>query len=446
MSRDYGVAGLVRELRATGVPVGLSEHLDATRALAETDLFDRDELRAALRTTLVKDAGHFATFDLVFDLYFTGQPVDVAEHLAELSDAELRDLLAAAVRREDDTLLRQVVGVLVGRHAGFEPGRAVAGVLYQMRTVRAIDLEQLGTALSDPSPPGPGWARRLATERVEDALQRVQDEVGAEIRRRLIEDRGADAVARTLRTPLPEDVDFLQAAQRDADALRLVIQPLARKLAARLAVTRKRAARGILDFRRTVRNALSTGGVPVEPVFRPRRPAKPRLVVLADISGSVSTFAGFALQLVHALRGEFTAVRSFVFVDGLDEVTDIFSDAGHLGAAIRSINARGCGVRYDGRSDYGHVLRTFDGSFVDSLTPRTTVLVLGDARSNYLEPRTEALAGIAARAGHVYWLNPEPMSAWDSGDSVIGRYAPHCERVVECRSLRQLRAFVESLT
>jgi uncharacterized protein with von Willebrand factor type A (vWA) domain len=453
------VDGLVDELRATGIPVGLAEHVDASRALGEVDVFDRDALRDALRTTLIKDVACQPTFDLVFELYFAGlRPGEVTGPdrrpggalITGLSDAELRTVLTTAVREDDGGLIRRMVSLMVDRHARFEPGLPVAGTVYQLRTMRAIDPDALHAALLGERGTA-GWEpagrldRRLAVERADEGVLRVQREVTAEIRSRLVADRGAAAVAKTLRHPLPEDADFLRADQQDADALRAVIQPLARKLAARLSARRRRSSRGTLDFRRTIRRSLSTGGVPVDPVFRPRRPAKPRLVVLADISGSVATFAAFTLRLVHALRTEFAAVRSFVFVDGVDEVTGLFADAGDLTDVTRSINERASGVWLDGRSDYGHVLESFRDRFAAGLSTRSTVLVLGDARSNHHEPRADALAAIAARAGHVYWLNPEPRTAWDTGDSVIGRYAPHCDRVVECRSVRQLRRFVLSL-
>lgn len=456
------VDGLVRQLRATGIPIALSEHIDASRAATEVDVFDGDAFRAALRATLVKDPTHQAAFDLVFDLFFgeaaqlgqdaEGEPDGPAGGglIAALPDAELRTVLASAVHQDNARLIRQVVGLMVDRHAGFAPGLPVAGTLYQLRTLRAIDSDALRAALIELAGPlgrGPTGSldRRLAGERADEGVLRVEREVVAEIRRRLVADRGADAVAGTLRRPLPEDVEFLQAARRDADTLRGVVQPLARKLAARLAAKRRHASRGTLDFRHTIRRSLSTGGVPAEPVFRPRRPAKPRLVVLADISGSVAAFAAFTLQLVHALRNEFAAVRSFVFVDGIDEVTDVLSASADLAGLTRTINERASGVWLDGRSDYGHVLESFHDRFAVGLNPRSTVLILGDARSNYHEPRTDALAAIAARAGHVYWLNPESRASWDSGDSVIGRYAPFCDGVVECRSIRQLHGFVESL-
>jgi hypothetical protein len=190
---------------------------------------------------------------------------------------------------------------------------------------------------------------------------------------------------------------------------------------------------------------MSTGGVPMEPVFRPPRPAKPELVILADISGSVSTFAEFTLHLTFALRAEFTRVRSFVFVDVADEVTDILAAAPDITAATGEINARGCGVWLDGHSDYGNAFRTFAELHVASLRSRTTVVVLGDARANYRASGAAALHAVARRSGHLFWLNPEPSAAWDSGDSVMREYTPYCDAVVECRSVRQLRAFIERL-
>lgn len=451
------VDGLVRQLRAVGIPVALSEHIDATRALGEADLFDRQAVWALLRATLVKDASHHAAFDLVFDLYFTEQieqGVDVCRQsvdvtLETLSDDQLCQVLVSALGDDNAFLIRQVIGVMVDRHAGFEPGMAVAGMLYRLRTMRAINPDSLHAALLDAGVESGRLTRaldrRLAAERADEGVLRVEREVDGEIRRRLVADRGADQVAETVRRPLPEDVDFLRAARRDADAVRSAIQPLAVKLASGLAARRSRGTRGVIDVRRTLRAALSTGGVPVDLVFRPRRAAKPRLVVLADISGSVATFAAFTLQLVYALRTEFAAVRSFVFVDAIDEVTDVFAEARDIAEVPRTLNERASGVWFDGQSDYGRVFESFRDSAAAELSSRTIMLVLGDGRNNYHEPSPDAFAAIAARAGRVYWLNPEPGTTWDSGDSVIGRYAPFCDRVVECRSIRQLRDFVESL-
>ena len=367
--------------------------------------------------------------------------------LGSVDDDALTGLLLAALEANEPALLRALAAAVVTRYAGMEPGRPVAGTYYLYRAMRAVAPDRLPARLLAAAPDGgdDGLARMLLTEEYERRVADFQREVEAEIRRRLVADRGAADVARTLRRPLPEDAGFLTGSAAQIAQLRDTVQPLARKLAAKLAYRQRHRRRGPLDFRRTVRESMSTGGVPMTPVFRPPRPAKPELVILADISGSVSNFAVFTLHLTYALRTEFTRVRSFVFVDTVDEVTEILAGADNIAAATAEINARGCGVWLDGHSDYGNSLRSFRERYGDQLRSRSTVLVLGDARANYHAPGAEALKELSRRAGHLFWLNPEPYRAWDSGDSVISQYAPFCDAVFECRNIRQLRAFIEQL-
>jgi uncharacterized protein len=435
------VEGLVAELRTVGIPVSVSEQADALSALRHVGLGERAAVKAALGAALVKDAAHESTFSAVFDLYFAGAGGGV---LDTVDDEGLRALLLAALEANQPTLLRALAAVYVSRHAGIQPGRRVAGTYYLVRAMRAVSPDTLPARLLAASE-ADGLARMLLAEEYERRVAEFQRAVEAEIRRRMVADRGADDVARTLRTPLPEDADFLTASGAQIDALRAIVAPMARKLAARLAARQRHRRRGALDFRGTARRSMSTGGVPVTPVFRRRRPAKPELVILADISGSVSAFAEFTLHLTYALRSEFTRVRSFVFADTADEVTQILDSASDIAAATAEINTRGCGVWLDGHSDYGNALRSFAEQHGHQLSSRTTVLVLGDARANYHATGAELLRGIARRAGHLFWLNPEPAAAWDSGDSVMREYARFCDGVFECRNVRQLRAFIERL-
>jgi uncharacterized protein with von Willebrand factor type A (vWA) domain len=418
-------------------------------------------VKAALGTALVKDAQHESAFSAVFDLYFALRARDAGAGgvdgaaggpgvLAELDDDSVAGLLLAALEANDATLLRALASIIVTRHAGIQPGRPVAGTYYLFRALRAVAPDSLPTRLmaASPVPRGGGLSeldRKLLTEEYERRVADLRQEIEAEIRRRLVADRGADDVARTLRRPLPEDADFLTASAGQIAELREIVQPLARKLAARLAERRRHRRRGTLDFRHTVRASMSTGGVPMVPVFRRPRPVKPDLLILADISGSVSAFAEFTLHLTYALRSEFTKVRSFVFVDGVDEVTQILDEAGDIAGATARINAQACGVWLDGRSDYGNALQTFRQRHGGQVRSRTTVLVLGDARNNYHASGAPALREIARRAGHVFWLNPEPSTAWDSGDSVMREYTAFCDAVFECRNVRQLRSFISEL-
>jgi uncharacterized protein len=477
--------GLVDELRRVGIPVSVAEKVDAAHVLRHVALEDRDAVKAALRCVLVKDEEHEPAYDAIFDIYFApvlprdggddrpagpvtggadggadgGQDGTAARPggtggqgaggLGSLDDAAIRRLLLQALDAEQWTLVRTVAGVLVDRHAGIQPGRAVAGTYYLFRTLRAVDPDQLLATLVERAASEDnldGLTRRLVTEQYERRVRRFQQEVEAQIRRRLVADRGAEAVARTLRKPLPEDVDFLTASAQQIAELREVLAPMARRLTARLAAKRRHHhRRGALDFRRTVRASMSTGAVPVTPVFRKPRPSKPELFILADISGSVSTFAAFTLQLTYALRAQFSKVRSFVFVDGVDEVTGILAEADNIVQATSRINAEGRGVWLDGRSDYGNALETFWERYGGQLRRRTAVLLLGDARTNYHASGATVVKRMAQQAGDVFWLNPEPATVWDSGDSVMREYAAYCDAVFECRNIRQLRSFIEHL-
>jgi uncharacterized protein with von Willebrand factor type A (vWA) domain len=468
------IDGMITELRQIGVPVSLTEKLDAVRSLRHLPLADREGLKAALRAALVKSHDHELAFDTLFDLYFSPSAGPVAGpgpagrdgrdgpagagpgSFGSLDDAGLTELLLAALRDGNDVMLRLIAGIFVERHAAIEPGRPVAGTYYVFRTLRAVDPDRLiarlvaagqgaGQEAGQEAGAQSALLRRLQAEGYEAQMQRFRQAVEAQVRLRLVADRGAAAVARTLRRPLPEDAEFLNSSHEQIIAMRGVLDPLTRRLAGRLAAKRRHRRRGALDFRRTIRESLSTGGVPVDPVFRKPRPAKPELFVLADISGSVSTFAAFTLQLMFALRAQFSRVRSFVFVDGIDEVTEILQQAPDVIDATRNINAMGSGVWLNGRSDYGHALESFWQHWGEQVRRRTTVIVLGDARSNYLDPREGVLKAVRERAAHLFWLNPEPRTAWNTGDSVIGRYQPFCDAVHECRNLRQLRRFAEEL-
>jgi uncharacterized protein with von Willebrand factor type A (vWA) domain len=223
------------------------------------------------------------------------------------------------------------------------------------------------------------------------------------------------------------------------------VRPLARKLAARAAQKRRLRRRGRLDVRRTVRRSLSSGGVPVDPAFRAVRASKPDLYVLADVSGSVIEFAKFTLSLLLAMNEEFAKMRSFAFVDGIDELTGILEEGGHR-MDLRGAFARARVVAADGHSDYGSVFARFAERHGADVDARSTLVVMGDARNNYREPGLEALKGLRERARRLYWLNPEPRGDWDTSDSIMSAYAPWCDRVFEVRNLRQLAACVDEIT
>ncbi len=269
--------------------------------------------------------------------------------------------------------------------------------------------------------------------------------MAAEARRRVAERRGRDEIARRAVAPTADRVDFLFAGQDRLAELRRTVQPLARKLATRLAARRRRTSRGTIDLRRTLRGSLSTGGVPMKPVLRRRRPMRPELVLLCDVSGSVSGFSDFTMLLVQALHDQFSKVRVFAFVNRIDEVTGLLERgrADPEGLSSR-IQGEAAVTGYHGSSDYGMALGEFAERYADAVGSRTTVFVLGDARTNRSDPNLTAVRHIAERARRVHWLNPEQRSRWGTGDSVAPAYA-ELVAMHECRNARQLSALVARL-
>ena len=371
--------------------------------------------------------------------------------LDSLTAEEIAHLLMQALLNGDQAMMRAMARQAVQRFAGMEPGRPVGGTYYLYRTLRNLDLDGMLDKLMQASRDEIDRSdlttleERLEREEFQDRIDKFKAEIEAEIRRRLVADRGAEAMAKTLRKPLPEDVEFMHASRDEMQLLRKALYPLTRKLAARLARKRRHGRKGPLDFRNTVRHSLSYGGVPAEPKFKYPRPAKPELMVVADISGSVAAFARFTLMLVYAIQNQFSKVRSFVFIDGIDEVTDYFKATDDIQEAIHRVNTEADVVWVDGHSDYGHAFEVFWQKWGKDVGPKTTVLLLGDARNNYHASQSWVVKQMADKARHVYWLNPEPRSYWNTGDSIVGEYATHTDGVYECRNLRQLESFVEKL-
>jgi uncharacterized protein with von Willebrand factor type A (vWA) domain len=471
--------GFIRELREAGLPVSTTEHLDAMQAVKHIPLEDRAAFKYALAATLVKNNAHWRAFETVFEVYFSlrgkefdlrvdedGEPIEGEDGADQqegegqsgqagaggdaMSPEEIAEMLYKALMEGDDALMRAIARQAVKRYAGMEPGRPVGGTYYLYRTLRNLDLDDVLERLMEqarqesPDPLSP-LEERLEQDEYETRIDQLKKEIEAEIRRRLVADRGVEAMAKTLRKPLPEDVDFMHASREEMASLRKAIYPLTRKLAARLARKRKHGRKGPLDFRDTVRHSLSYGGVPADPRFKYPRPSKPEIFVIADISGSVAAFARFTLHLVYAISNQFSKVRAFVFIDGIDEVTRFFEGVDDIGEAVHRVNTEADVVWVDGHSDYGHALEVFWNKWGREIGPKTTVLVLGDARNNYHASQAWVIKEIQKKARHVYWLNPEPRAYWDTGDSIVGEYGVHSDGVFEARNLRQLERFVENL-
>jgi uncharacterized protein with von Willebrand factor type A (vWA) domain len=232
---------------------------------------------------------------------------------------------------------------------------------------------------------------------------------------------------------------------QDLAAVHRVVAQLKRRLATQGHETRGRKRHAHVDVRRTMRASLQTGGVPVVLKYRPRRPRRPELYVLCDVSTSVTSASVFFLSVLHALHDAFRKMRSFVFVERISEVTDVFARERSFRAASEAISKDAGVADVSGYTDYGRVWSEFLTSVEDDLHPRATVIVLGDARTNGRDPRADVFARIAAHAGRTFWLNPEPRLYWNYGDSVIASYERFCE-AYECWTTRQLEDFVKALT
>lgn len=428
-------------LRTAGLPVSLSEDIDALRAIEHVTAADKERFRAALASTMVKTGGHRVAFDTLFELYFgTGRgPEILVDESGDRDDEDLRARVYESLASADGGSMRGLAQAAVGAFGRVESSRT-NDWYSQYQVMRALDLNRMLDRFDESLEGLDPFDRQLARDAFSRRSRSFRALTQAETRRRVAEHRGAAAVARYAVDPLPEDLTFVGLGS-DLKALRRTVRPLARKLASRVAVKRKRATRGHVDIRRTVRRSLSTGGVPFDVAIKRRVPRRPELFLLCDVSSSVGRFARFTLMLTHAMSAQFSRVRAFAFVDTIDEVTRFFEEEDFV-TAIERMNREADVVGHDGRSDYGTCLEIFSRRYGRDLSPRSTVLILGDARNNYRTRKTHALRAIAERCRHVYWLNPEPLRDWDTGDSAASEYAAEVDKMVEVRNLKQLENFV----
>lgn len=436
------------ELRMIGIPVSMVEVIDAGRAVEYADLESPSGLRAALRATMIKSHRHVDAFDRAFDVFFlfggeqgdSDQPGHGAD---ETYPGSMAAMVADALERGDHERLVALVRDAVERFGRTGVGTAGAGTYYAYRVLRRIGVEEVRTLLVGDGGGDP-LSRRIAADRVERLMRELRETVRREVLRRRVVERGVAATARSVREPLLEDLDLQHATRAEIDAIKAIVAPLSRKLATRLSMRRRHGDRGRLDVRRTIRRSLPHGGVLVDPQFKTPRVRKPRIVLLCDTSGSMATFSRFAMQLTHAIASQLSGVRSFVFVEGIAEVTEHLGPDAGFEDSLAHIATAADVFRGTGHSDYGRSFVEFVERHPDAVTPGTTVILTGDGRSNYRPTEVDAFRSMSDRARAVFWLNPEPERFWDTGDSAIGDYAPWCDRVDEVRTLRHLERFIEA--
>jgi uncharacterized protein len=447
------VTALVDQLRRRGIDVTTGAVIDAFTALTHLPLEEPESVKAGLRATLVKSSDPTGEFDRAFRTAFAGlgagvPPGDASgiEQAPVTTADALSSALLNAMQQGDEAEIAMLAQQAVEALAGFDDDSEHSERYYLHKIMRAIDLSRmLSAAMQRLRREGELTELELMLARNEFAemLEQFRRRLAAEIAARMT--LGGFHHADVDIGAALADRDMLQLSSLELNELRRVVQPLARQLAARISSHRRLRSTGRLDPRRTVRRSLQVGGVPLDVVMRRRHPHRPELVLLCDVSGSVAEFAQFTFTLVHALHDELRRVRSFAFVDGIAEVTDLFETAQHEIHVNRFVERRGV-LGDDGHSDYGRAFTRFvEHHLADAVSSRSTVIVCGDARTNYRPDGVEALRAIAEQARRVFWLNPEPEDDWGATDSAMHDYRAYCHGAFEVRSLRQLGDVIASL-
>jgi hypothetical protein len=435
--------------RSAGIRVSAAEGIDAARALQVVGYGDRTVLKDSLSLVLAKTPEEKHLFDECFELYFR------------------RDNLA----QDDDPLADPQMRIMQGGFGGEGTGSGGGGhALSQMlldddRAALAAAMEQAARDAGIQNirffTQRNLYARRILdrmglrqVERETEALRKAGDQTTAdrlENRVEALRDQARDLVERNLllfargetekfREELLKSARLTNLERRDLERMRVLVRAMAKRLAARYAKTRRRRLRGHLDVRRTLRKNMGWGGVPFVTVWKQKRIEKPRVMVLCDVSGSVAAMAQFLLMFLYALNEALKDIRSFVFAGSLVEVSDILETEPIETAIAKIMQAMGVGS-----SNYGNSLADFEEGWERYVSGKTTVIILGDARGNRTDPRTDIMQRLSQRAKRIIWLNPEFRSAWGTGDSDMFRYAPYCNVVTVCNTLRHLERVVADL-
>ena len=440
--------GFCEELRGEGVAVGTSEILDAFAALEQVPWESQDDFREALATTIAKSQEDRRLFELLFERWFfraaeaeaiereIGEGAEGERHegAERLDIDELREQIRQAIVAGDDGEMRDLARLAIAAFGRQGEGSGVVGVDVQ-RIRRTLELTA-GTQPRDGAATD-GAAERPPIER--EQLNRFERHLRRELERQLIERTETLPPAR----PLAElDRALPTSPTQDLAAVHRAVSQMKRRLATLGHEQRGRKRAQAVDVRRTLRASLETGGVPMHLRYRPKRPRRPEIYVLCDVSTSVTSASVFFLSVLHALHDSFRKLRSFVFIERISEVTEIFEHERDFREIARRVSSEGGVADVSGYTDYGRVWLEFLTEISDDLDPRSTVIVLGDARTNGREPHAEVFAQVAERAGRLFWLNPEPKLYWNYGDSVMAAYARHCDGAFECWTTRHLENFV----
>jgi uncharacterized protein with von Willebrand factor type A (vWA) domain len=432
------IVAFCEELRGEEVAVGTAEILDAFEALNTVPWTEPADFREALAATIAKSQEDRRVFELLFDRYFFRAAEEEALEREITEDRryeggdrldldQLREAIRQAIAEGSDGEMRDAARLAIAAFGRQGEGSGVVGVDVQ-RIRRTLGL-QAGNRDQDPD--------AVPLER--EQIQEFERHLRRELERALIE--------RTQKMPPSRPLAELDRAlptspTQDLAAVHRAVAQLKKRLATLGHEQRGRKRASAVDMRRTMRASLETGGVPLRLKYRPKRPRRPEIYVLCDVSTSVTSASVFFLSVLHALHDSFRKLRSFVFIERISEVTEVFERERDFRAISQKISQEGGVADVSGYTDYGRVWLEFLEEISADLDPRSTVIVLGDARTNGREPHAEVFAGIAERAGRMFWLNPEPRLYWNYGDSVMSAYERHCDAAFECWTTKHLENFV----
>jgi len=429
------------ELRREGLSVGTSEILDAFEALRTVPWTEPADFREAMATTLAKSQEDRRVFELLFERFFfrAAEAEALRQGIGEqrryggegeVDLEELREAIRQAIAEGNDGEMRDLARLAIAAFGRGGEGSGVVGVDVQ-RIRRTLGLQTPGRTDAE------GDGEPLALDR--ESLNQFERHLRRELERALIE--------RTDRLPPSRPLAELDRAlptspAQDLASVHRAVAQLKRRLATLGHEQRGRRKSTVVDVRRTMRASLETGGVPLRLKHRPRRPRRPEIYVLCDVSTSVTSASVFFLSVLHALHDSFRKLRSFVFIERISEVTDTFERERDFRHISERISREGGVADVSGYTDYGRVWLEFEEEISEDLDPRSTVIVLGDARTNGREPHAETFARVAERAGRTFWLNPEPRLYWNYGDSVMAAYERYCDGAFECWTTKHLENFV----
>ena len=439
-----------RAARGAGVRISPAESIDAMRAVASVGIADRGLLRDTFLLTLAKTTDEKRALGDCFDLFFAPPtPLQPANDAGSADDAPSSQEtsteqagapsaaslgpLAQMLLNPDPSAIAAAIATASGAAALSEIRYFTQRGLFSSRILDLMGIHRLRDDLDDLTASNPALAERLAA--ATDALRdNVRDAVSQAL---LLFGREE---AENLRNEILRNAPLSRIEPRQVAQMRALIRQIARRLRERYSKPRKRQRRGHLDVRRTLRRNAAWGGIPFLTAWKRRHRDRPKIVALCDVSGSVARVSDFFLLLIHSLHEVVSDVRSFAFSGHLIEVSEIL-ESNDPEAAMQEIMSK---VGF-GSSDYGRSLADFERQWMDSVTPQTTVIVLGDARSNNLDPRADILRRISERAKRLVWLNPEGRISWGFGDSEMPRYQTFCTLTRQCATAQQLERAVADI-